>query len=148
MSRGKRSPGPSMMAPVNLSKQKGIGFSAKGDGKTCSLVVLTESRSGGSGELPATASSVAGPERKRSSFPLSTFEADGSDLAGLGFVKAMARASSRSRSTSSKSGDHLRRGSRDFPESGRGAAGSSCALQALYLRHFEEPRRILSQPLR
>jgi len=31
---------------------------------------------------------VAGPEWKQYTFPLSTFETDGSDLSGLGFIRA------------------------------------------------------------
>jgi hypothetical protein len=49
-------------------------------------MVLTESRSGNSGELPAMATFAAGPEWKQYMFPFSAFDTDGSDLAGLGFV--------------------------------------------------------------
>ena len=84
------SPGPSMMAPANLSTKKEIGFWAKGDGKTYTLLVLTASRSGNSGEMPAMTSFVAGPEWKKYTFPFSTFQTDGSDLTALGFIKVMA----------------------------------------------------------
>ena len=81
------SPGAAPMQPANLSGKKEIGFWAKGDGKTYTLIVLTESRSGNSGQMPAMTQFVAGPEWKLYSFPFSTFETDGSDLSGLGFVK-------------------------------------------------------------
>jgi beta-glucosidase len=82
------SPGPTPMQPVNLSAKKTISFWAKGDGKTYTLVVLTETRSGNSGEMPAMTTFAAGPEWKKYTFPFSTFETDGSDLSGLGFVHA------------------------------------------------------------
>ena len=81
------SPGNAPMAPVNLSSKKGIGFWAKGDGRAYSLVVLTQSRSGQNG-MPAMTSFVAGPEWKEYTFPFSTFQMDGGDLAGLAFVAA------------------------------------------------------------
>ncbi len=81
------SPGAAMMQPVNLSSKKEIGFWVKGDGGTYTLLVLTESRGGNGGELPAMATFVAGPEWKRYTFPFSTFETDGGDLSGLGFIR-------------------------------------------------------------
>jgi beta-glucosidase len=80
-------PGSAPMQPVNLSSKQGISFWAKGDGKTYTLVVLTGARNGSNG-VPAMTKFVAGPEWKQYSFPFSTFETDGSDLAGLGFVLA------------------------------------------------------------
>lgn len=50
-------------------------------------MVLTESRNGQNGP-PALTSFVAGPEWKQYSFPFSTFETDGSDMTGLGFIDA------------------------------------------------------------
>jgi len=50
--------------------------------------VLTEERNG-NGSMPATTTFVAGPEWKQYTFPFSTFETDGSDLSGLGFVHVM-----------------------------------------------------------
>jgi beta-glucosidase len=81
-------PGTAPMQPVNLSNKKVISFWAKGDGNTYALVVLTETRSGSSGEMPAMTMFTAGPEWKQYSFPFSTFETDGSDLSALGFVRA------------------------------------------------------------
>ena len=80
------SPAAAPMQPVNLSGKKSISFWAKGDGKTYTLIVLTESRSGNSGELPAMTTFSAGPEWKQYTFPFSSFETDGSDLSGIGFV--------------------------------------------------------------
>jgi hypothetical protein len=80
-------PGAAPMQPANLSSKAGISFWAKGDGKTYTLIVLTESRNGSSG-IPAMTTFVAGPEWKKYAFPFSTFDTDGSDLSGLGFVRA------------------------------------------------------------
>ena len=82
------SPGPAPMQPANLSKKSTISFWAKGDGKTYTLLVLTGARSGQNGEAPAMTSFAAGPEWKQYTFPFSTFETDGSDLSGIGFIRA------------------------------------------------------------
>ena len=73
------------MAPANLSNTKGISFWAKGDGKTYTLVVLTQARSGQNG-MPAMTQFAAGPDWKEYSFPFTMFETDGGDLSGLAFV--------------------------------------------------------------
>ena len=80
-------PGSAPMQPANLSKKNTISFWAKGDGKTYTLLVLTGSRNGQNGEAPAMTSFSAGPEWKQYAFPFSTFETDGSDLSGIGFVR-------------------------------------------------------------
>jgi beta-glucosidase len=80
-------PGGSPMEPANLSSKKGISFWAKGDGKTYTLVVLTQARSGQNG-MPAMTPFVAGPEWKQYTFPFSTFQTDGGDLSALAFVAA------------------------------------------------------------
>ncbi|UWZ84462.1 CIA30 family protein [Occallatibacter riparius] len=79
-------PGATPMQPVNLSSKKGISFWAKGDGGTYTVLFLTESRSGQSGEIPGMTTFVAGAEWKQYTFPFSTFETDGSDLTGIGFI--------------------------------------------------------------
>ncbi len=79
------SPGSAPMQPANLSSKKEIDFWARGDGKTYTLIVLTEEHNGSNGP-PGMAPFVAGPEWKHYSFPFSTFQTDGSDLSGLGFV--------------------------------------------------------------
>lgn len=81
------SPGASPMKPANLSSKKNISFWAKGDGKTYTLLVLTETRNGQSGDIPAMTSFVAGPDWKQYTFPFSTFDTDGSDLTGVGFIR-------------------------------------------------------------
>ena len=78
-------PGSAPMEPVNLSSKKSISFWAKGDGKTYTLVVLTQARSGQNG-MPAMTSFVAGSEWKQYEFPFTLFQTDGSDLAGLTFA--------------------------------------------------------------
>ncbi len=81
------SPGSAPMKPADLSSKTAISFWAKGDGGTYTLLVLTASRNGQSGEVPAMTTFVAGPEWKQYTFPFSTFETDGSDLSGLGFIR-------------------------------------------------------------
>lgn len=81
------SPGSAPGEPVNLSSKKTIHFWAKGDGKTYSLAVPTEGRSGENG-IPAMTTFVARPEWKEYSFPFTTFQTDGHDLVGLAFVHA------------------------------------------------------------
>ena len=76
------------MQSVNLSNKKAISFWAKGDGKTYTLLVLTE-QSDGSNSVPAMQTFIASPEWKQYTFPFDTFETDGSDLSGLGFVHVM-----------------------------------------------------------
>jgi len=78
-------PGDAPMAPANLSSKKSLSFWAKGDGKTYTLVVLTQARSGQNG-MPAMTQFVAGPEWKQYSFPFTTFQTDGGDLSGLVFA--------------------------------------------------------------
>ena len=75
------------MKPVNLSKKNSISFWARGDGQTYTLIFLTEARSGQSGEAPAMTSFTAGSEWKQYTFPFSTFETDGSDISGIGFIR-------------------------------------------------------------
>ncbi len=83
------SPGAAPMKPANLSKKTGISFWAKGDGNTYTLLVLTEARNGQNGEPPAMTTFTAGPEWKHYTFPFSTFDTDGSDLSGIGFIRVM-----------------------------------------------------------
>lgn len=83
------SPGTAPMQPANLSKKSTISFWAKGDGKSYTLLVLTEARSGQNGDVPAMTTFTASPEWKQYTFPFSTFETDGSDLTGIGFIKSM-----------------------------------------------------------
>lgn len=82
------SPGSAPMQPANLSKKNTISFWARGDGKTYTLLVLTGERNGQNGEAPAMTTFIAGLKWKQYSFPFSTFETDGSDLSGIGFLGA------------------------------------------------------------
>jgi beta-glucosidase len=77
-------PGSSPMDVVNLSGKKTISFWAKGDGKTYAVALLTEGNAGG---MPAIKPFVAGPEWKEYSFPMSTFQSDGTDIRGLAFAR-------------------------------------------------------------
>ncbi len=76
------SPGPGMMQPADLSDKKDISFWAKGDGKTCRLLVFTETK----GQNPTFRSFVATPEWKQYTFSLASLDTDGHDLSGLAFL--------------------------------------------------------------
>jgi len=76
------SPGSGMMQPADLSDKKSISFWAKGDGKTCRLLVFTETQ----GQNPTFRSFVAAPEWKQYVFPFASLGTDGHDLSGLGFL--------------------------------------------------------------
>jgi hypothetical protein len=77
------SPGATMMAPANLSSKAEISFWARGDGKTCRIMLFARSH----GFQPAFKSFVAGNEWKRFTFRLSEFDGmDGSDLMGILFA--------------------------------------------------------------
>lgn len=77
-------PGAGPMRPANLSQHKAIHFWAKGDGKSYTLLMLTETRNGQNG-VPAMVPFSAGPEWKEYTLPYSSFETDGSNITGLGF---------------------------------------------------------------
>jgi len=77
------SPGAQPFAPVNLSTKKNISFWAKGDGKTCRILLFTES----GGRMPSQQTFDAGPEWKRVSFPFTAFSGtDGHDVSAILFV--------------------------------------------------------------
>jgi hypothetical protein len=77
------SPGATAMAPANLSSKKEISFWAKGDGKSCRLMLFAKSL----GFQPSIKSFVAGAEWKRFTFRISEFGGmDGSDLTGILFA--------------------------------------------------------------
>lgn len=81
------SPGSAPMQPANLSSKREISFWAKGDGASYVLMFLTSTRNGQSGDIPAMTTFAAGPEWKHYTFPFTTFETDGSDLTGIGFIR-------------------------------------------------------------
>src|SRR5262245_13872566 len=77
------SPGSTVMAPANLSSKDEISFWARGDGKTCRIMLFARSH----GFQPEIKSFVAGPEWKRFAFRISEFGGmDGSDLMGILFA--------------------------------------------------------------
>ena len=77
------SPGPTMMAPVNLSSRKAIQFWAKGDGQTYQVMIFAQRL----GYRPATQTFVAGPEWKQFTMTFASFgDLDGSDI--MAFVWA------------------------------------------------------------
>lgn len=74
------SPGPTPMAPVNLSARKAIQFWAKGDGQTYQLMIFSQRL----GYRPATQSFVAGPEWKQFTLTFASFgDLDGSDIMAI-----------------------------------------------------------------
>jgi len=75
-------PGPTPMAPVNLSGRKAISFWAKGDGRTYQVMLYAKSK----GYIPAMKGFTAGPDWKKITILISDFETDGSDVEGLMFV--------------------------------------------------------------
>lgn len=79
-------PGPTPMAPVNLSNKKSISFWTKGDGATYAVMVYAQSN----GYIPARQAFVAAPEWKKVTMPLSAFNTDGHDLMGIFFGAASA----------------------------------------------------------
>lgn len=77
-------PGSAPMEPVNLANKREISFWAKGDGRSCMLIVLTSARSGQNG-MPAMVPFTATTEWKQYTFPFTTFQTDGSDVTGVVF---------------------------------------------------------------
>jgi imidazolonepropionase-like amidohydrolase len=73
------SPGPDVMSPANLSSKKSVSFWAKGQGKTCYIMVFAQSL----GWTPSTQTFTAGPEWTQYVFPFEKFNTDAHDLIGL-----------------------------------------------------------------
>jgi imidazolonepropionase-like amidohydrolase len=74
------SPGPTPMAPVNLSARKAIQFWAKGDGQTYQLMLFSQRL----GYRPATQNFVAGAEWKQFTLTFASFgDLDGSDIMAI-----------------------------------------------------------------
>jgi len=78
-------PGASPEDPIDLSKRKTISFWAKGDGKSYSIAVQTQSNSG---SVPTIQQFVAGADWKQYSFPISSFDTDGHDITGIAFARS------------------------------------------------------------
>jgi hypothetical protein len=76
-------PGPSPMAPANLSRFKEIVFAARGDGRAY-VVMLFASRLG---QQPAVRTFTAGAEWQEVAIPWADFHAalDGTDVTGILF---------------------------------------------------------------
>jgi hypothetical protein len=75
-------PGPTPMAPANLSSRKAIRFRARGDGKTYRVMLFTQS----TGNVPLIQPFVAGPDWKEILLPFAAFgTTDGHDLMGVLF---------------------------------------------------------------
>ena len=73
-------PGPTPMAPVNLSARKAIQFWAKGDGQTYQIMIFTQRL----GYRPATQTFVAGPDWKQFTLTFASFgDLDGSDIMAI-----------------------------------------------------------------
>lgn len=70
------------MQPANLSSRKEIRFHAKGDGKTYTLMLFSQSR----GQQPAMRPFTAGPEWREYVMPFSDFGVDGSDIQGFAWT--------------------------------------------------------------
>ena len=76
------SPGPSLMAPVNLSGKKTISFWAKGDGKPARIMLFAQS----TGFAPAFEVFTPGEKWERHTFELKQFRGNtGKDLSGILF---------------------------------------------------------------
>ena len=74
------SPGPTPMAPVNLSARKAIQFRAKGDGQTYQVMIFSKRL----GYRPATQTFVAAPEWQQFTLTFASFgDLDGSDIMGI-----------------------------------------------------------------
>ena len=75
-------PGSTPFGPANLSSKTEISFWAKGDGKTCRIMLFTSNGS----PIPAIQSFVAGPDWILYTFPLASFAgSDSHRLAGVLF---------------------------------------------------------------
>lgn len=72
-------PGPTVMAPANLSFKENISFWAKGDGRSYAILIYAQSR----GFIPVVRNFVAGPEWKEYVFPFKTFDLEGFDIMGI-----------------------------------------------------------------
>jgi imidazolonepropionase-like amidohydrolase len=72
-------PGPTPMAPVNLSSKKAISFWARGDARSYCVMAFEQS----AGYIPKTLAFNAESEWQKITLPLSRFETDGHDLMGI-----------------------------------------------------------------
>jgi hypothetical protein len=76
------SPGPAPMSPANLSSKRAVTFWARGDGKTCAVMLFFQAH----GFAPSMRSFVATPDWQQYRFALKDFDGcDGTDVLGLFF---------------------------------------------------------------
>jgi len=80
-------PGPTMMAPADLSARKSISFWAKGDGKKYACMIFAQSL----GWTPAGQDFTAYPEWREYSFTFESFRLKGNDIMGI-FIGASGEA--------------------------------------------------------
>ena len=80
-------PGPTMMAPADLSAKKSISFWAKGDGKQYACMIFAQSL----GWTPAGQGFTADPEWEEHSFTFESFRLKGNDIMGI-FIGASGEA--------------------------------------------------------
>lgn len=80
-------PGPTMMAPTDLSARKSISFWAKGDGKRYVCMIFAQSL----GWTPAGQEFTADPEWREYSFTFESFRLKGNDVMGI-FIGASGEA--------------------------------------------------------
>jgi imidazolonepropionase-like amidohydrolase len=78
-------PGPTPMAPANLSSKKALSFWAKGEGKTFAVMVYAKRL----GYVPKVMAFEAGPGWKEYVFPFDEFGLDGSDITGFAVGASM-----------------------------------------------------------
>jgi hypothetical protein len=77
------SPGPTPMAPANLSGKKELRFKVKGDGRKYNVLLFAQSR----GFVPSFKSFVAGADWTNVVLPIAAFDGlDGHDLLGIAFT--------------------------------------------------------------
>lgn len=80
-------PGPTMMAPADLSARKSISFWAKGDGKKYACNIFAQSL----GWTPAGQDFTAGPEWREYTFTFESYRLKGNDIMGI-FIGASGEA--------------------------------------------------------
>lgn len=73
------SPGPTMMAPADLSSSKGLSFWAKGEGQEFAVMIFARSR----GYVPAARPFAPGAEWRKFVFPFADFGLKGDDIMGI-----------------------------------------------------------------
>lgn len=73
------SPGPTMMAPADLSSSRGLSFWAKGEGQEFAVMIFAQSR----GFVPVARPFAPGAEWHKFEFPFTDFGLKGNDVMGI-----------------------------------------------------------------